>query len=47
MEDDDDVVYEIRDRVRDAIRDEIARLREYRKRDRETSFVRRLINRFA
>jgi len=47
MEDDDTIVYEIRDRVRDAIRDEIARLREYKKRDRETSFVRRLINRFG
>ncbi len=46
-EDDDDIVYEIRDRARDAIRDEITRLREYRKRDRETSFVRRLINRFG
>jgi 1-acyl-sn-glycerol-3-phosphate acyltransferase len=47
MEEDDDIVYEIRDRVRDSIRDEIARLRDYRKRDRETSFVRRLINRFG
>ena len=47
MEEDDAIVYEIRDRVRDAIRDEIARLREYRKRDRETSIVRRMINRFG
>ena len=47
MEEDDDIVYEVRDRVRDSIRDEIARLREYRKQDRETSFVRRLINRFG
>jgi 1-acyl-sn-glycerol-3-phosphate acyltransferase len=46
-EDDDAVVYELRDRVRDAIRDEIARLRAYRKVDREISFVRRLINRFG
>ena len=46
-EDDDEVVYDLRDRVRDAIRDEIARLRAYRKTDREVSFVRRLINRFG
>ena len=46
-EDDDSIVYEIRDKARDAIRDEIARLRDFRKRDRETSFVRRLINRFG
>lgn len=46
-EDDDEVIYDLRDRVRDAIRDEIARLRAYRKTDREVSFVRRLINRFG
>ena len=46
-DDDDSIVYEIRDRVRDSIRDEIARLREYKKRDRETSYLRRIINRFA
>lgn len=46
-DDDDTAVYDLRDRVRDAIRDEIARLREYRKVDREISFVRRLINRFG
>jgi 1-acyl-sn-glycerol-3-phosphate acyltransferase len=46
-EDDDEIIYDLRDRVRDAIRDEIARLRAYRKTDREISFVRRLINRFG
>jgi 1-acyl-sn-glycerol-3-phosphate acyltransferase len=46
-DDDDTAVYDLRDRVRDAVRDEIARLREYRKVDREISFVRRLINRFG
>ena len=46
-DDDDSIVYEIRDRVRDSIRDEIARLRDYKKRDRETSYLRRIINRFA
>jgi 1-acyl-sn-glycerol-3-phosphate acyltransferase len=46
-EDDEEIVYDLRDRVRDAIRDEIARLREYRKKDREISFVRRLVNRFG
>lgn len=46
-EDDEEAVYDLRDRVRDAIRDEIAKLRAYRKTDREISFVRRLINRFG
>jgi 1-acyl-sn-glycerol-3-phosphate acyltransferase len=46
-EGDDEAVYDLRDRVRDAVRDEITRLRAYRKVDREISFVRRLINRFG
>lgn len=46
-EDDEEAIYDLRDRVRDAIRDEIARLRAYRKADREISFVRRLVNRFG
>jgi 1-acyl-sn-glycerol-3-phosphate acyltransferase len=46
-DDDEKAVYDLRDRVRDAIRDEIARLHEYRKKDRETSWIRRLINRFG
>jgi 1-acyl-sn-glycerol-3-phosphate acyltransferase len=46
-EDDDEAAYDLRDRVRDAIRDEISRLRAYRKIDSETSWIRRLINRFG
>ncbi len=44
-EDDDRAVLELRDRVRDAIRDEIARLQEVRRNDHEAGFLRRLINR--
>jgi len=46
-ENDDAAVYELRDRVRDAVRDEIGRLRQYRKTDREVSIFRRLVNRFG
>lgn len=46
-EDDESAVYELRDRVRDAIRDEIAHLQEFRRTDNETGFLRRLINRFG
>jgi 1-acyl-sn-glycerol-3-phosphate acyltransferase len=46
-EDDDEAVFDLRDRVRDAIRDEIVRLHAYRSTDKETSWIRRLINRFG
>ena len=46
-EDDDDAVFDLRDKVRDAIRDEILHLQAYRKTDNETSWLRRLVNRFG
>jgi hypothetical protein len=46
-DDDEGAVYDLRDRVRDAIRDEIAHLQEFRRTDNETGFLRRLINRFG
>ncbi len=46
-EDDDEAVYDLRDKVRDAIRDEIVRLHDYRATDNETSWLRRLINRWG
>lgn len=46
-DDDEAAVYDLRDRVRDAVRDQISELQAYRSADTETSFLRRLVNRFS
>ncbi|MFT4570654.1 MAG: 1-acyl-sn-glycerol-3-phosphate acyltransferase [Hyphomicrobiaceae bacterium] len=45
--DDEDALYDLRDRVRDSVRDQIAKLLEVRRTDNETGYIRRLINRFG
>lgn len=45
--DDEEAVYDLRDRVRDAVRDQITMLLEHRKADNESGFVRRILNRFG
>lgn len=46
-EDDDRAVFELRDHVRDAVRDEIFRLQELRRNQQDEGFLRRLVNRFG